>query len=172
MKLKKWALIAEIVGGIAIVVSLVFVGLQVRQSAQTNAQTLTQAVVSDYLAAVVALGDTHQMACIFSQAIEDYEEITGAERVMFNNRVLAVFSTFQEMRALREQGAFDPGIWRGFEGIVVSALGSPGVRQWWSVRSHFFGEEFREYVDGTIRQTPVVEQRLFNDPSCTSRVTE
>ena len=32
MRLEKWALVAEIVGAIAIVISLLFVGLQVRQS--------------------------------------------------------------------------------------------------------------------------------------------
>ena len=31
MRLEKWALIAEIVGGIAIVASLIFVGLQIQQ---------------------------------------------------------------------------------------------------------------------------------------------
>lgn len=37
MKLKEWALVSEIVGAIAIVVSLIFVGLQVRQSADETA---------------------------------------------------------------------------------------------------------------------------------------
>ncbi len=32
MKLQKWALLAEILGGIAVVVSLIFVGYQVQQS--------------------------------------------------------------------------------------------------------------------------------------------
>ena len=33
-KLQKWALTAEIIGGIAVIISLVFVGLQVRNSAE------------------------------------------------------------------------------------------------------------------------------------------
>jgi len=166
LKLEKWALIAEIVGGIAIVASLVFVGFEVRQNARTDVQTLTQAVVSDYLAAVVALGDTHQMACIVSQAIQDYDAITGSERVMFNNRLIAVFGAFQEMHTLREQNAFNPSIWSGYEAVIVSATSSPGVRQWWSIRNHFFGEDFRAHVDQIIRGSPVVEPGLYNDPSC------
>ena len=36
MKLEKWALIAEIIGGLAIVLSLVFVGFQLQQTNQLN----------------------------------------------------------------------------------------------------------------------------------------
>jgi len=36
MKLEKWALIAEIIGGLAIVLSLVFVGVQLQQTNQLN----------------------------------------------------------------------------------------------------------------------------------------
>jgi len=36
MNLEKWALISEIVGGVAIVLSLVFVGLQIRSSTQVD----------------------------------------------------------------------------------------------------------------------------------------
>jgi len=172
MKLEKWALIAEIVGGVAIVVSLVFVGLEVRQSARTNIQTLTQAVVSDYQAAVVALGDTHQMACILSRALQNYDSITGSERVMLNNRLFAVFGSFQEMHVLREQGAFDSSLWSGYEAVIESATSSPGVRQWWSIRSEFFGERFRAYVDEMIDNPAATEPVLYNDPSCTRQASE
>ena len=36
MKLKRWALIAEIVGGLAIVLSLIFVGVEVRQNTEES----------------------------------------------------------------------------------------------------------------------------------------
>jgi hypothetical protein len=37
MKLKEWALLAEIVGAVAVVISLTFVGVQARQSAEQTA---------------------------------------------------------------------------------------------------------------------------------------
>ena len=52
MKLERWALIAEIVGGVAIVLSLIFVGLQVRQSAEQTALN-TDAIRADAIQSLV-----------------------------------------------------------------------------------------------------------------------
>jgi hypothetical protein len=172
VKLEKWALIAEVVGGIAIVLSLIFVGYEVRQSSQTNVQTLTQAMVSDYMAGVVSLSDTPTMACIFGQAMQNYDSLRGSERAMFNVRILAVFSAFQEMHTLNEQGAFDSSIWNGFEGLMTEALSNPGMRQWWSIRDHVFGNEFRAFIDAILLESPVVEPSLYNDASCFEAETE
>jgi len=57
MQLKKYALIAEIVGGLAIVLSMFFVGYELHQSNKTSIQTATQAVVSDYAATLRTLSE-------------------------------------------------------------------------------------------------------------------
>jgi hypothetical protein len=48
MKLEKWALVAEIVSAIAIVLSLIFVGLQVRQGASATALNTRAIEVAAY----------------------------------------------------------------------------------------------------------------------------
>ena len=46
--LQRWALIAEIVGGIAVVLSLIFVGLEIRQSSEETLQNTRALEVSAY----------------------------------------------------------------------------------------------------------------------------
>ena len=48
MKLQKWGLVADVVSAIAVVLSLIFVGLQVKQNSDAQTQTGTQAVISEY----------------------------------------------------------------------------------------------------------------------------
>ncbi len=46
--LQKWALVAEIAGGIAVVLSLIFVGLEIRQSSEETLQNTRALEVSAY----------------------------------------------------------------------------------------------------------------------------
>jgi len=47
-KLQEYALVAEIIGGVAIVISLVFVGVQVSQTAEETATNTTAIRASAY----------------------------------------------------------------------------------------------------------------------------
>jgi len=60
-KLQNWALIAEIVGGIAVVLSLIFVGLEVRQSASETALNTQSIRASAYQDLVQQLSDINSL---------------------------------------------------------------------------------------------------------------
>jgi hypothetical protein len=76
-QLQKWALIAEIVGGIAVVLSLTFVGLQVRQSASETALNTQALEVSAYQGLVQQISD-------FNTLIIGDTDLIGLDRKMFS----------------------------------------------------------------------------------------
>ena len=49
MKLEKWALIAEIIGGIAIVLSLVFVGIEIRRNTNAAYAATYDQILADHI---------------------------------------------------------------------------------------------------------------------------
>jgi len=76
-QLKKYALIAEIVGGIAVVLSLIFVGLQIRQSSQETALNTRavqanayQDLISQISNISLAVVNDQGVAAIWNQRIE------------------------------------------------------------------------------------------------------
>ena len=55
--LRKWALVAEILGGAAVVLSLIFVGFQIRQSSLQTEQNTVALEVSAYQNLVALMND-------------------------------------------------------------------------------------------------------------------
>ena len=83
MKLEKWALIAEIIGAAAIVISLVFVGLQVRQSNSLAAtEALKEGTVIWTDAYLAALG-TEESVGFFKRALNHCGELSEEQRGRF-----------------------------------------------------------------------------------------
>lgn len=64
MKLKKYARLAEIIGRLAVVSDLIFVGLELRQNTLMQRVTATQTLVEDYENAIDTIGQDAQTACI------------------------------------------------------------------------------------------------------------
>ena len=69
--LKKTAIVAEIVGGIAIVVSLIFVGIQVRESTKATRSATATATIGTMASWYSNLGNNVQTAELFWKFMAD-----------------------------------------------------------------------------------------------------
>ncbi len=146
MKLEKWALVAEIVGGVAIVLSLIFVGYEVQQNNQTQVQTATQAVLREYATSSRMLSVDPDMACIYLRGNQDYEKLNDLERFRYSSHLLSLYRTIQEMHNLMQQGAMDASEWASIHSMTRDSLRRRGTRQWLETRYHWFTEEFQAYL--------------------------
>ena len=121
---------AEILGIVAIVASLVFVGLQLRQSDQI-ARAEIQSNQGMMSIEVVALISDHSEIWVRGAA---QEELNDADAVVFRNLVIAVndasFSIYWQIRQ-NDNEEIALGYVRDFSGFLHR---HPGVRQVWSER--------------------------------------
>jgi len=164
--LKQVHRVGELSAAVAVVLSLLFVGYEVRQNNQTNIQTATQAVVSDHIATVRRLSEDAEMACIYARGVQDYQGMSGSERLRFSAWFLAVFYGLQEMHSIFEQGAMDPSIWSGFDSLAQEVTQLPGTRQWLATRRHWFSNEFQRYLDDITLQSLPADPIIYDDPAC------
>ena len=104
MKLEKWALIAELVGGIAIVVSLLFVGLQVRQSNSLAATDALKDGTQIWTSAYVAAFDTEESTAFFRKAVISCETLSAEERGRFFGIIVRFVSAYDNIFNQYEAG--------------------------------------------------------------------
>lgn len=147
MNIAKAALIAEIVGGIGVVVSLVFVGLEIRSgSASEQARALLDLRLAigepqRSIASSPELGDLMQRGYL------GYGDLDAAERYRFNllaGNVLATYRTAFEYGSLGLVSQEELSAWRFG---VCSYLGFPGVRRVWRERWRGRYAGFTEWVE-------------------------
>ena len=173
MKLESWGLIAEVVSAIAVVLSLIFVGLQVRQNSKAQIQTGTQAVVSEYNDGIRALSADPELVCLYVRGTQDYSSLSGAERIRFSSYFLSMFNVQQQIHRLRRDGAIDKDIWSGFDAQLKDVVRLPGVYQWFETRAHWYGHDFRAYIESARSEPPpqTGPMLLHADPTCTPSPT-
>jgi len=165
---KRWSLgkilqVGELIAAAAVVISVVFVGLEVRQNSRAQVLSTTQAAVSDYIGSLELLSDNPGLACLYVRAAQDYEGLSGSERLRFSAFYMSTYYQLQEMHRLAEEGALDADTWAGFHGLLSETTRYPGVRQWFAQRRSWFSERFQAYIDELIKDAAPVDAYLFED---------
>jgi hypothetical protein len=59
----------------------------------------------------------------------------------------AMFRTIEDAYYQHLEGHLDPRLWRGLEVVLRELNAFPGVQGWWRSHSHWFDEEFANFIN-------------------------
>jgi hypothetical protein len=167
-KLQEYALIAEIIGALAIVLSLIFVGYEIRQNSLIQTRVMTQALVTGYSNTVSLIVESEELRCAYAKGMRDFNGLSGTEAATYSGYALAVWRQREDLYFHHLDGLVDPRIWKGFEGTNKDVAQYPGFQQWFEFRKHWFSDEFREYIEG-LMESPSIPVP-FQDSKCDSNL--
>ena len=147
--------VAEMVGITAIVVSLIFVALEVRQSAAATRGATQQALADSAREASGALVrdlETAEMIMRFLNA-SDWSDFTDAERFQSVLLFTSMLRVYESAYYQWSEGNLAPEIWAGWDSSLRDTAPMPGVALYWSERQHYYDERFRLYFEEQMKGT-------------------
>ncbi len=128
MDIMELGAIGELVGGVAVIASLIYVGLQVRQGNQINRAESARAIVRDYNNFLYKLVDNVD---IWRRGSVDFESLSGEEQSKLHWLLMSQF--FVGLGdSIATPDRRDP-LARFIDGAISRVLlGLPGFRSWWT----------------------------------------
>jgi hypothetical protein len=147
MTIQEMGAIGELIGGIAIIISLLYVGLQIRQYSGALRSTTAQAAIQMAEATYAPILSNPDLAEISIRGLKDPAALTEVEMGRFNAQFHNVFFSLQNWFYQWRQGNLDDGIWQGWERIFTDLYTTEGIKYFWAQRRLYFSEEFRDYLE-------------------------
>jgi hypothetical protein len=158
--------LAETFGVIAVVTSLIFVGLQIRQSTNASKIEAIRNVSSEWRGVYKGAADNNQLAEVLYRGFNDYKNLDGAELLQYNAAAHQIFHVAASTYYQYENGALDEETFAGICRHLRQMCGSPGMKDYWVLRKNIFPERFQAYIDKEIVPQASDElHRLYNDRS-------
>lgn len=154
MTLEEWAFVAQIVSAIAVVASLVFVGIQLRHATAAIRATSSQAHSSLYTDLVQSIIDNADFARAWSIGINDPKKLSEEEWVRFVAYASALFRLYESSRVQWLNGRLDEEHWHTIERQAADFGHLPGLQSAWELRSHWYSPEFRAWFDALAPSEP------------------
>ena len=152
--LQTLANIGEIIGAVTVVLSLIYVAVQIRQSTQAQ-RTENYSRALDRLAAMQSsLSQDDKFSLIFSKGVLDTTNLTSQERLRFTWSLYEAFGAFEFMFHASKTDAIPEEVWRRWSAAVAWWLTFPGVQNWWASRPIPFTESFTLFVESLLEDNP------------------
>lgn len=146
--------VAELVGAMGVIASLVYLGKQIQASSENVSQN-TRALVSnrDISSMEFALSiygpqiENAELAALMLKGHSSPHELTDVERYRFNFAIAASFESHQTMFLQHSGNSVSPELWDYYSRQFDALCRSPGVAQWWRHSGSRFEPAFAQYID-------------------------
>ena len=150
MTLEQYAAIAEITGVIIVVVTLLYLSVQVRQGARLMRSESRQALLSN----------TREQLLAYLDNVDLFDKMAGEEKLSPADQLRFSAVWLMNMRNREHEwfqykdGILDEPTWLSYREIIRLTLSSKRHRTWWNKMKVVFDSEFVEIVDRFIGDTP------------------
>jgi hypothetical protein len=144
--------IGQIVGAIAVVISLIYVAREVGNSAHATQLASRRSIAEIFHLWSRQLVEHPDLRELYYRGLHDFESLEGADVVGFGTLMHQLFRLYEEAYYEHLEGHVDPRLWSGWETGMRDINGYPGVQAWWRSRSHWFNEEFAKFIN-QLQQT-------------------
>jgi hypothetical protein len=154
MDLQYLANLSELVGGVVVVLSLIYIAVQVRQNTQAQ-RTENYSRAQDRLAAIQSmLAQDGEISLIVSKGALDTSKLTPQERIRFTWFMYEVFGGFEFMFHASITDAIPEEVWTRWSSVAAWWLTFPGVQAWWQARPTPFTESFTAFMESLLKDNP------------------
>ena len=147
MDLAYYANLAEIFGTVAIVVSLVYVAVQIRQNTRTTRLATGQNISRDLREANAIVASDANMAEILLKGVENEAELTPAERLRLYFYLNLAYRVYENAYYQRQEGALDAYIWEGITANMSFGKRTSVYQAFWRDRKQVFSQQFQDFYD-------------------------
>ena len=155
MNLNDLANLGQIIGAIAVVISLIYVALSIRQNTNAIRAATAQSVHEHYANWYNSFAGDETLSQIAINGLKDYGSLSETEKARFVALFMAFLSYGQNAFLKWRQGLLEPSLWIGWEQVLMNLIGAPGGKGLWKERAYIFGEEFRRHVeDDLMKRAP------------------
>ena len=146
--------IGEFVGGLGVVVTLAYLGLQIRQNTRTVRASYHQAASDSVITIQCQLASDAELGEIFRRGQVDRSTLSEKEIPRFNYIMAAFTRIIETQHSHYARGLIDAEQWARYLDTLRVYAGRPGFVEWWQSRNIPFRPGFSALVDKTITGTP------------------
>jgi hypothetical protein len=146
--------IGEIIGAAGVIVSLLYLGSQVRNNSRQLRHAAAQAVLDKLNGLIGQLAFTAGAGDIWTRGLSGLDALRDDEElVRFSSMLLQAFWTYEEILHYRRAGVIEEGAWIHARAPVEHFMRTPGFQEWWELRKDWFGKDFQEFVGARMPET-------------------
>ena len=147
MELQTLAQLGEFIGGVAVVITLVYLARQVRQGRLEQRKETYRSFLSELNQVLFSPMNDPQMMTLLQRAASDFEGLSLRDQGVVNSVWSPLFFLLSEVHLSRKAGAVDQALADQLDLIALGFVQMPGTAQWFARVRPFWAPEYLDHLD-------------------------
>ena len=144
--------LGEIIGALAVVITLIYLSAQIRQASESAKSSNVANFRLSNFAFVAELIRDKDLLDLYTRA-QSGAEITREEKIRFDLVMLLLFRATESIHLENEKGGVDEELWESTNAHFGWVLSQPGARASWDRQKRLFTRSFREHFDREVEKS-------------------
>ncbi len=142
--------LADSLGAIGVVVSLVYVAIEIRRNTRTMRGATHEVSIEHANSVILSMGTSPVLAGIVLRGCQDFTSLSKEERLQFGCYWQAAFIGTEGSHLQYTRGNLDENVWQRDISVLRPWLQTPGVQIWWERNPVVFTPEFSAIVQSEM----------------------
>ncbi|NKB32422.1 MAG: hypothetical protein GKR91_04925 [Pseudomonadales bacterium] len=143
--------IAELIGAVGVILSLLYLARQIRQGTQASRRVAVRELMGAGDNLLQQLGDDRERADLWVRGLETPEKLDDAERIQFSSLLLQNVRTWEQAYHWSKTDQLEGWVTEGNDALRNAILDSPGFSVWFERRKAWISSEFRQVLENELR---------------------
>jgi hypothetical protein len=147
--------IGELIGSLAVLVTLVYLARQIRQGNRNTEIDSRQTILHNFFEKAHTLAEDTELRRIVMSALNDFHSLSNEEKYAWDALQMWYWGNLHQALFLKEQKLIDDESFSIIAQAFVGGVNTPGGRDWWSEAKKTPGmsERVIKYVEEKLPET-------------------
>ncbi|MEJ2256877.1 MAG: hypothetical protein P8X98_07680 [Woeseiaceae bacterium] len=153
--------IAEAIGALAVVVSIVYLAVQIQSGARALRTTLRDSAFHDMQEWNYVLSSDEELPWIFKRGLSNPKDLNDKELARFHHMLYSFYKVFENIYLHFLDGSIAKEAWENNNEILFLYYAEKGAHEYWRNRREIFDPRFRALVESSQGSSMTPSDRLF-----------
>lgn len=165
MSFSDLASLGSFISGIGVLISLVYLGLQIHQNTRAVRLQINQGITENWLSlGGLVTANARVFAAGISADEKAFAALSDEDKFVFLSTIFGFFKHFENMYLQCQEGFVPRATWDAWAHQMFMYWNMPGVQRWWKSRRLTFSPEFRRFIEESPKSAMPLTTDFFSAP--------
>ncbi|MCK5498496.1 MAG: hypothetical protein KAI77_04805, partial [Gammaproteobacteria bacterium] len=145
--------ISQMVAAVFLILSVIYLALQVRQNTSAMRLNNFQAVSVSWANVLGELPNNEEVTDIYRRGLFEQDTLNEIEQIRFRSLGMLILRMFHECFEEQHEGGVRQARWESSQRASLDIMQTPGMQILWSLRKHWFPDDFQVYMDNLVERS-------------------
>lgn len=152
MSLQEFAWLGATMGGVGVILSAIYVSIQIRNNTRAVRASAFQQVVNSLAGMSFDIAKDKNLTDLYVRAGRDFASLTEVEHAQYSFMLLSFLRRAESVFFQTEMRMLYTEHWPGMRNGIKAIMAAPGAQACWSEIKNRLNPEFRAFIDGLIAE--------------------